>query len=451
MLWLLAPCVALAGVILALSSFASDPSPEEKKRSVPQAVVHPLRGVDDWIGDDRFGAQQLQPSEQYGTPLKAHRFSSWTYTQMDAKSQTLGSVRQGRVLWGERKDSYRGCNKGWYALAQGGYACVSGSFRVVDSEDDERLELDPARDSALPYAYVQVTTDGAPRYNRIPTPEEEVAVYTRGGARNKAVDVRMVGDYFLAVLGEEENRGRRFYRTLRDKFVRVEDVTASVPTAMHGKKNPALPLAFVIDDEAPVFNLKDEAIKEAGSATRYERFTVEQVIERDQTRYVVGKDGRVIRAASVRVASAQPRPSEVGEHEKWIHVDLSEQVLVAYEGDKPVLATLVSSGKPGHDTPTGSFRIRHKHVSTTMRGNDPVDGRYEVAEVPWTMYYDGAYALHGAYWHDQFGNVKSHGCTNLAPADARWLLRWTEPALPTGWHSIKPRTPGDGTLVHITQ
>jgi lipoprotein-anchoring transpeptidase ErfK/SrfK len=116
-----------------------------------------------------------------------------------------------------------------------------------------------------------------------------------------------------------------------------------------------------------------------------------------------------------------------------------------------VFATLVSSGKPGHDTPTGAFRVRHKHVSTTMRGEDPIDGPYEVEEVPWTMYYSGGYALHGAYWHDAFGRVRSHGCTNIAPADARWLLRWTDPPLPAGWHSIRRRPNTAGTLVYITE
>jgi hypothetical protein len=86
-----------------------------------------------------------------------------------------------------------------------------------------------------------------------------------------------------------------------------------------------------------------------------------------------------------------------------------------------------------------------------MRGEDPVDGPYEVEEVPWTMYYSGGYALHGAYWHDQFGRVRSHGCTNLAPADARWLLRWTDPPLPAGWHSIRPPTRDGGTRVYINE
>jgi hypothetical protein len=72
-----------------------------------------------------------------------------------------------------------------------------------------------------------------------------------------------------------------------------------------------------------------------------------------------------------------------------------------------------------------------------MDGSDPVDGDFEVEEVPWTMYYWGSFALHGAYWHDDFGQVRSHGCTNLAPADARWLFEWSSPSVPDGWHGYR--------------
>ena len=83
-----------------------------------------------------------------------------------------------------------------------------------------------------------------------------------------------------------------------------------------------------------------------------------------------------------------------------------------------------------------------------MRGEDPVDGPYEVSEVPWTMYYSGSYALHGAYWHDDFGKTRSHGCTNLAPADARWLFQYTDGRVPSSWHALRQL---EGTPVYITR
>jgi hypothetical protein len=211
-----------------------------------------------------------------------------------------------------------------------------------------------------------------------------------------------------------------------------------------------LPLAFVVEDNANIFRLQPDRIERIGSARRYGSFAIDRMVTRDGAHYATDAGGLALEASALRIAMPRTRPAEVGSSEKWIHVALSRQVLVAYEGDTPVFATLVSSGKSGHETPTGVFRIQHKHVSTTMAGEDPVEGRYEVEEVPWTMYYDRGYALHGAYWHDEFGHVRSHGCTNLAPADARWLLLWTDPPLPRGWHSIKPRT-RSGTRLYITQ
>jgi len=136
-------------------------------------------------------------------------------------------------------------------------------------------------------------------------------------------------------------------------------------------------------------------------------------------------------------------PADVGEHEKWIDVDLTRQQLVAFEGRRPVFATLVSTGRRNpqdkeHDfpTPPGTYRIREKHVTTTMDGDVASDGPYSIEDVPWVMYFQGSYALHGAFWHDAFGNMRSHGCVNMSPEDARALFGWADPPLPAGWHGV---------------
>jgi lipoprotein-anchoring transpeptidase ErfK/SrfK len=74
---------------------------------------------------------------------------------------------------------------------------------------------------------------------------------------------------------------------------------------------------------------------------------------------------------------------------------------------------------------------------------------YAVARVPWVMYFHGDQALHGAYWHDQFGTARSHGCVNLAPRDARWLFAWAPPRLPDGWDAVIPTTEDPGMLVRV--
>jgi lipoprotein-anchoring transpeptidase ErfK/SrfK len=122
-------------------------------------------------------------------------------------------------------------------------------------------------------------------------------------------------------------------------------------------------------------------------------------------------------------------------------VDPAEEVMVAYEGDTPVFATLVSTGKPGRATLEGLYPVWLKARHSVMRGED-----YFVEEVPFVQYSDRAQGLHGAFWHDHFGERVTHGCVNLSMADAAWLFDWAPPAVPTGWRSMYPGRSGIPTL-----
>jgi lipoprotein-anchoring transpeptidase ErfK/SrfK len=97
----------------------------------------------------------------------------------------------------------------------------------------------------------------------------------------------------------------------------------------------------------------------------------------------------------------------------------------------------------------GEFPIKWKHVTATMDNDDP-ENRFELRDVPWVQYFEANFALHGAYWHDDFGRMRSHGCVNLAPIDARRLFFWTDPVLPDGWHGVRGAAPmAEGTWVRV--
>ena len=162
-----------------------------------------------------------------------------------------------------------------------------------------------------------------------------------------------------------------------------------------------------------------------------------------------------VRLPELRGAKPQI-PADVAPDERWIDVDLTRQQLVAFEGRRPVFATLISSGRrnlqdPERDfpTPPGTYRIREKHVTSTMDGDVASDGPYSIEDVPWVMYFHGSYALHGAFWHDSFGNVRSHGCVNMSPEDARTLFNWAEPQLPAGWHGVFSKDDNTGSRVVV--
>ncbi len=139
-----------------------------------------------------------------------------------------------------------------------------------------------------------------------------------------------------------------------------------------------------------------------------------------------------------------PISPDIPAGEKRIEIDLARQTLTAYEGQNVVQQTRVSSGIPSSrptnneiptETPKGRFNIYSKMPSKHMGDGRLMQGdlnleAYELVGVPWTMFFhrlDTGYALHGTYWHNNFGWQMSHGCVNMRNEDAKWLFRWTTP------------------------
>ncbi|MGH1397366.1 MAG: L,D-transpeptidase [Trichormus sp.] len=137
----------------------------------------------------------------------------------------------------------------------------------------------------------------------------------------------------------------------------------------------------------------------------------------------------VAQASSLNQKIAENLQTLQKSEERWIQINLSTQRLIAWEGKKPVYAIIISSGKKSTPTRIGNFKIQSKHKSTRMRGRT-----YDVPNVPHTMFYQGNYAIHGAYWHQKFGTPVSHGCVNLAPNHAKWLFNWASLGTPVVIH-----------------
>jgi lipoprotein-anchoring transpeptidase ErfK/SrfK len=136
-------------------------------------------------------------------------------------------------------------------------------------------------------------------------------------------------------------------------------------------------------------------------------------------------DGPPIYTTNVTVPEAPNRPQDVGESERWINVDLGQQLLVAYEGNTPVFQSYISSGLPQYPTVTGQYRINRRYEIKDMDGR-PLGYDYYLEDVPFTMFFYKAYALHGTYWHGNYGTPMSHGCVNLPTPAAEWIFNWSE-------------------------
>lgn len=388
-----------------------------------------------------------------GHLIVARWYDSRVYQAPDAASLVIGYARRGQRVRVRRGANGVGCPADmWYQLVDGGFACAARDFREATVEVPDPVE--PHLDAVLPYGYARVVLEGAPQLERLPTSDELTALQealASGGSFPDLVGERMKGAYFITVSDTLEHGGHRFHRTDAGRFVLAEHAELITPSTLHGAPlsgSDALPLGFVHRPDAVVRCVcPDDEIVVCGRASPFARFRVVDRRVVDGKDHLVGSEGWMIADDDVGIAREVQRPEGVDDDDRWVHIDLSEQTLVAHEGDRAIHATLVSTGKGEHATPTGLWRIDRRHLSTTMSGPDEVKGSYTVSEVPWTMYYDGDFALHGAYWHTEFGRVRSHGCTNIPPADARWLFAWSGP-LPAGWHAAS-NVPGP--WVYVTE
>jgi hypothetical protein len=278
---------------------------------------------------------------------------------------------------------------------------------------------------------------------------------------------RMVKGFYVAVDREFNWNNRPWYKTTKGLVAPADRFWVTTGSEFHGVEldgdKLALPMGFTYGwaKGRPKFQKDPKGnLKPAGSVENHAYVALtgnEETI--GGKKYVETKDGFWMLSAHLRITNPGPPPADIGPNERWIDVNLKTQSLVAFEGTRAVYATLISSGKENdedkekdHRTPTGEWRIREKHVTTTMDGDGTAAGDlpYSIEDVPYVMYFYRAYALHGAFWHANYGTQMSHGCVNLAPLDAKWVFQFTEPRLPEGWHGVWANAahPGSRVIVH---
>lgn len=135
--------------------------------------------------------------------------------------------------------------------------------------------------------------------------------------------------------------------------------------------------------------------------------------------------------------------------EKWIEISLDEQKTKAWEGNRVVMEFPISSGKWA-PTPSGTFHIWYKTRSQTMSGGSKEHGTYYfLPNVTSNMFFHQGYALHGAYWHNNFGQPMSHGCVNAPLNYAAQIFEWAGPILPPGVNALRATAENPGTRVYV--
>lgn len=492
-----------------LASSGATPAPhEEPPSSSPPATEAALPVV-----SDEASPAPADAEDDAAPRLYAFDGFEKIFQKPDTKSPLIGLVHAGQsVKLTGAGEVLKGpgvgvCKGGFYAVVPRGFVCT-GLHSTPDRHDARfraAREVLPDTSKAMPFR-VGVMIRDAPQYRRIPTPDEQrklepeldkhLAAFAAGtlplpkdavgSLDTKKAGVgpsRAFSDYLalakpaltdaepafegrkMAFTRELDAEGRTFLVTPdltlvpKDKVRFVEASSLKGVALRDGEMK--FPFGYTwIEDTAKLTRHRDGTFVETGDVyPRHSFVQLEgQLVRGKGGNYWKTADGSYVRNELVSVFKKRgARPSGVGAKDKWIEVRITWGTLVAYEGDEPVFATAISPGQDGvsqrahgHTTKRGTYTVGWKLVAADMSGVEK-SKPWAVDEVPFVSYYKDSYALHAAWWHDDFGRPKSHGCVNLAPADAQFMWRWVEPNLPDGWWAVAAFHPEvKGTTVVVS-
>jgi hypothetical protein len=383
-------------------------------------------------------------------PLEAHsvlitRDDEPLLTSPQGGAPRRGSAVEGALLPIFAVNSGPGCAGRW--LMVGPMAWVCRSF--VELSQGAPLgarDTFADRSDGLPFHYFFVGRGGSAAYRRFEF------------ADAAEPDQEMQPGFGVAAVDERSRGGDTYVRTHHGMWIPARDLIPVRPLLFRGEEvGERLDVAWALNDRSPVFTKADGQSRARPPAVkmRFEVLHVREEVSRNGQKYLRVGDDEWVRDKDVRRPTVAPQPAGLLPGERWVDVELASQTLVVYQGDKPVFATLVSTGKGAQGTPTatpkGEHRIWVKLRSSTMDNleDESAQSTYALEDVPYVQFFHKGVALHGAFWHRNFGRVHSHGCVNLSPLDAQRVFHLTSPRLPAGWSAALPTDFEPGTLVRV--
>ncbi len=363
----------------------------------------------------------------------------------------------------------QGCNGPWYRVMDDGWICAQDvAVSKLPPLGAAYPIVQAGSFTPWPYGFVR---EAAVEYRLSGGVLEEVREVLKGFGFGVAGTVKLDGvGYFKTAEGTLIPRAAA---GITDNLSELEGL--ELTDAIHW------PVGFVARRSAFAWAEPSRQKKNRlGRVDRYKPFEILETAGKGRGRFYRFDDGSWLAGSDVRVARTAPLPRGIAPGERWIDVDTSEQIITAYEGEKPVYVTLVSTGRTGSPTVKGEYRIWAKIAAIAMDNTDeeleeaaetdtentpltPADTDtdsgtdtaedgphlYSLHDVPWTQFFFESFALHGVYWHDAFGNRRSHGCVNLSLKDAAWFYRFTAPEVPEGFWAVHTTKAHPGTLVRV--
>lgn len=473
---------------------SSEPNPEASAPDDAGADVNPDVHPDfAWLPP-----RTVRPDSPH--KIAATALQTWVHQYPDDETQYLGYIRAGRVV--DRSEGWivktMRCQDGWYEVLPEGYVC-HGNRATLDVKDAVvEASWKPARrGEPLPYGYVRPNDPRAYLYFTLPSKKDQertegsgLDAHVANHPRERILNLDALGEPeptppFLvegqhlatpfgatkrlrynvhegranpqaafALLSYHEHEGRLFGLTTELDLIALDRVKIIRPITRKGGEVQDLPAGIVRGMATPRFTLDNlgNPVKDG----QFEQFQVIDLTGKTHRNMWETRDGSYVTAGALQMVEQRTSfPSFAKDDRKWVDVSIKEQVLVAYVGTRAVYVAQVSTGLGEMADPTksfatvrGSFTIKSKHVTSTMTGSAQADD-YELADVPYVQYFHEGYALHGTFWHNNFGRVQSHGCVNLTPTDAAWLFEFTDPPVPKEWHGVIVSENGPRSVVNV--
>jgi len=287
------------------------------------------------------------------------------------------------------------------------------------------LSHPPADLATVPFTYAKVTDteDPIPLY----------ASFDDAVAKN-VKETWPASKFKYVALSQKQTApdGTSYYQIANEDWISGSVISKVAAASFQGyliKQPPTIPFGWVLQSEIPSYVAPSYAAAKTGKI--YDRLDMVQCYDSktvDGTEWVMIGPNEWIDHKYIGRVINNPTPPAGVTNGRWIEVNLYEQVMTVYENSTMIFATLVGSGEPPFYTQPGTFQIYKMEENDYMTGSFETDHSdfYYIEQVPYIMYYDGARALHGAYWNNYLGYPGSHGCVNLSVADAHWLYNWAK-------------------------
>ena len=469
-------------------SSSSGPGPAEKALADHNHV--------ELVPNGPIAPEDAQVAQPAGPRVGAKIWFTWIHPRPDTRTLPLGYLRPGSTLEVSDPTPVAGVGCQSYVRVQPqGYVCVSraGTLAVETDYFSAARATEPAPG---PFPYEYALSVGTHMFTRIPTPEQ-AARFTHGRRDlplrgwdethdDLALDEPIApnGDMpeFLRNGGSIPNpwgKPSGFYlkkvpRGTLIAFTRAFEANGEVwvlstnltVVPARGLKRfrrsnfrgvelengIELPLAWVRRGEPGKWRRTDGRLEQT-----HERWALRSAValtgtelEQDGARFLETREGNFVRASNVSVARARKPPRALREKdEKWVHAELRAGLLTLYRGARPVFSTLASPGVK-NATPSGLERVESKHHVSTLTTENGEPRKFWIADVPWVVYFKRPFAIHTAFWHEDFGEPRSYGCLNVSAADGKRIFEFVDPPLPDGWGSVQGDTRmGRGSLILV--